>query len=360
MAGLGHTVIAVLTPGATELAQRASDLGLEVVTVPVRLPYLDVPAGRKLRKLIRSRGVDLLLVARSKDLSTAILGATNDTAVVLYNQMQSGVAKNDWLHNRIYRRLDAAINITERQRHQLLSTTGIDPSKIYFAPYGVDHKRFSPDAMTSAEARRTFDIPDSAFVVGIVGGFDAGKGQHHLLEGLRIASQQDSSLQKQLWGLFVGERKKDAGVYTTDLRAIRDSLHFRKRVIFAPFLDNPVVAYRAMDVFVLASHSETFGMVAQEAMSCECAVIATDAGGVPEIITTEVDGLLIPPESPQGIADAIVRLWRDPGLRGQLAGRGRRTCIERYDPEKSREKFISILEEALRQRRTTAIRSRPR
>lgn len=352
MIGLGHRAIAVLTPGATELARKARDMGLEVVTIRARLPYLDPFAGRTLRNLIRQRGIDLLLVARSKDLSTAMLGATDDTAVALYHQMQSDVPKVDWFHNPIYRRLDAAVIITERQRSQLLRTTRLDPSKIHFAPYGVDSRRFSPEAMTTADARRLFGIPPDAFVVGIVGGFAEGKGHHHLLHGLRLARDREPELAEYLWGLFVGERSGDTGTYTSELRSIRNSFPFRDRIIFSPFLDNPVAAYRAMDIFVLASHSETFGMVVQEAMSSGCPVIATNAGGVPEIITTEVDGLLIPPMSPEAIAGAIVRLWHDPHLRRRLAGAGRRTCIERYDPTRATERFASILAEAVGRRRS--------
>lgn len=355
MIGLGHRAVAILAAGSTELAARARDMGLEVVTIRIRLPYLDLLAGRALRKLIKQRDIDLLLVARSKDLSTAMLGATDDTAVVLYHQMQSDVVKIDWFHNPIYRRLDGAIIITERQRAQLLRTTGLVPSKIHFAAYGVDNRRFSPDAITTSEARRLFGIADSAFVVGIVGGFAVGKGHHHLLNGLRIAAERDPQLSESLWGLFVGERSGDTGPYTTELRSIRDAIPFAERIVFSPFLDNPAAAYRAMDVFVLASHSETFGMVVQEAMSSGCAVVATNAGGVPEIITSETNGILVPPMSPEAIAEAVLRLWHDPQLRQRLADAGRKTCLERYDPKRATERFASILGQTVERRRSASV-----
>jgi len=348
----GHRGVAILARGASELAKRAVDMGLEVERIRVRLPYTDIIAGRRIRRLIDHYGIDLLLVARTKDLSTAMLGARSDTAVVLYHQMQSGIDKRDWLHNRIYRRLDACIVITDRQRGQLLRTTALDATKIHLVPYGVDLHRYSPESMHHQQARANFAIPDDAFVVGIVGGFSEGKGQRDLLAALRLVFDREPLLRPRLWGLFVGERAGDIGEYTTSLRRMRRSLPFADRIVFSPFIDNPVAAYRSIDLFVLASHSETFGMVVQEAMASGCAVIATDAGGVPEIVTDGVDGLLVPPRSPEDIAEAVLRLWHDPALRARLAANARSSVATRYDPDDAYRRFVAVLTGALEQRRT--------
>jgi colanic acid/amylovoran biosynthesis glycosyltransferase len=85
------------------------------------------------------------------------------------------------------------------------------------------------------------------------------------------------------------------------------------------------------DVFVLASHAEPLGVVYMEAMALAVVTVGTAAGGVGEIITDGVDGVLVPPKDSGSLADALARLAADPGLRERLGRSGRRTIEERFD-----------------------------
>jgi len=346
----GHHVIAVL-PDAPDLARHAERLGLPVDRITPTLSYLDLPAARKLAMVLMREEIDLILVGRTRDLSTAMLGAGGKVAVVLYQQMQSGLDKRDWFHNKIFKRLDGCVAITRRVRDELAEHTVLTPRKIAVVPYGIDAARFSPDAIGRDEARAMFGIAEDRFVIGIVGGFDPGKGQREFIEALAIAAAEEPELAGTLHGLMVGERPSDTGEYTTGLRQQRDALPFADRIQFHPFIDDPRPAYRAMDIFVLASHSETFGMVLQEAMAMGVPAIGTDSGGVPEIIADGATGLLVPPKDPRAIADAILRLYRDPGLRERLAPEARKFVQESYDPEQQYEAFERALQEALEHRK---------
>ena len=84
------------------------------------------------------------------------------------------------------------------------------------------------------------------------------------------------------------------------------------------------------DVFLLPSATESFGLAALEAMACEVPVVATRVGGLPEVITHDVSGLLHAPDDLDGMADSIVRLLEDPALRGRIATEGRRVAVERF------------------------------
>jgi len=88
---------------------------------------------------------------------------------------------------------------------------------------------------------------------------------------------------------------------------------------------------RRADVFVLSSHAEPLGVVLMEAMAMEVAVIGTDAGGVGEIITHGLDGLLVPPRDPAALARALGELAQDPARRSRLARVGRRRVIDAFD-----------------------------
>lgn len=345
----GHHVMAIL-PESPELARYAQERGMTTEFITPTLPYLDLPAARKLSIILAREEIDVIYVGRTRDLSTAMLAAGRDIAVVLHQQMQFGIDKHDWFHNKVFKRLDGCTSITERCRQQMMEYTVLAPEKITVVYPGIDIAQWRPSAISREAARASFNLPEDAFVVGIVGGFNPGKGQREFLEGLRIAATADPELGARLHGLLVGERAGDIGEYTTSLRSLRDTLPFADRVHFHAFREDPREAFRALDVFVLASHSETLGMVLQEAMAMEVASVGTDSGGVPEIIAHEKTGLLIPPQDADAIAAAIIRLYRDPALRQALAHEGRRFVEQSFESEGQYMKVEKALADAMEHR----------
>ena len=346
----GHHVVAIL-PEAPELIGRAEEFGIGVDRITPNLPYLDLPAARKLSMVLQREEIELILVARTRDLSTAMMAAGRDIAVVLYQQMQSGLDKHDWFHNKVFKRLDGCITITERGREELTTTTVLAPEKITVIHYGIDTASFSPECIAREEARREFSIPEDAFTVGIVGGFNPGKGQKEFIEGMRIAAEMEPTLGARLHLLIVGERPSDPADYVAELRRLRQDLPFAERAQLLPFASDPRMVYRALDLFVLASHSETFGMVLQEALAMGLPAVGTNSGGVPEIITDGHTGLLIEPKSPQAIADAVVRLYRDEQLRARLAHAGRDFAVQAYDAGRQYMLFEETLGKAVERRK---------
>jgi len=88
--------------------------------------------------------------------------------------------------------------------------------------------------------------------------------------------------------------------------------------------------YRHAAVCVVPSLWENFPYACLEAMASGCAVVASAVGGVPEIVTDEVDGLLVPPSHPHALAAAVIRLLSDPLLRQRLGARARATVRDRF------------------------------
>jgi len=353
----GHHVVAIL-PDSAALAEQAARLGLQYLTLTPALHYADPFAAARLRRIFERESTQLVLVARTRDLSTAMLAAGHDRAVVLYQQMQSGLDKRDWFHDRVYRRLDGCITITRLGRDDLERHTVLAPEKITTIPYPIDARHFSSQRIDRSSARRAYGVADDAFVVGIVGGFNPGKGQLELLEAIEIAAQRSPVFARSVSAILVGIREADDSAYVHRLEELRASLRFAGRIGFFPFANDTRLAYRAMDVFVLASHCETFGMVLQEAMAMGTPVIGTDCAGVPEIIRDGTTGVLVRPRDPAELADAILYLFADATLRERLASRARESVIERYDPERHYEAFESALFAALERRRGMTLRIR--
>ncbi len=104
--------------------------------------------------------------------------------------------------------------------------------------------------------------------------------------------------------------------------------------------------YRAADMLVLASDNESFGRVIVEAMAVGLPVIASRIGGIPEIITDNVNGLLAKPGNPKDFADCINRLFKDEDLKGQLIKNGKKRA-KQFDMKLHLEKMTKIFNQII-------------
>jgi glycosyltransferase involved in cell wall biosynthesis len=97
-----------------------------------------------------------------------------------------------------------------------------------------------------------------------------------------------------------------------------DELGIAEKVRFAGFQARPASYYRAMDVFALTSRSEGLPLAVLEASACRLPVLASDVGGLSEIVEHQITGLLFPPESEEALTGSLVRLLDDAELRRNL------------------------------------------
>lgn len=169
---------------------------------------------------------------------------------------------------------------------------------------GIDTDRFSPGPRNVAMRERlTGGKPDNFLIVN-VGRHAPEKSLHQLRD--HLFPQEGVSLALIGEGPSHDELKKHfAGTDTT----------------FPGYLkgDDLVAAYRAADVFLFPSTTETFGLVALEAMACRVPVIAARTGGVLDTIKDGVNGLFFDPNQPQQIGQQVQKLRQNPALRDQLA-----------------------------------------
>jgi glycosyltransferase involved in cell wall biosynthesis len=106
--------------------------------------------------------------------------------------------------------------------------------------------------------------------------------------------------------------------------------------------------FRACDVYVTPTRYEGFGLTLLEAMTLGAPLVATDVPAVNEIVRDGENGLLVPPEDPDVLARAILRLLEDTALRDRLREGGRRTCDERFNPDRLVARLEAVYEEVAR------------
>jgi glycosyltransferase involved in cell wall biosynthesis len=142
-----------------------------------------------------------------------------------------------------------------------------------------------------------------------------------------------------------------AGPLRDSLESLAACLGIRNRIDFLSLQSRSEVAslLRSCEVFVLPSRFETFGIVILEAMACKKPVVATTAGGIPEIIENEKNGILVPPDDAKALASALITILSDKNLRVTVAKNGHSTVCEQFCNETNGVAYESIFASLKRQ-----------
>ena len=208
--------------------------------------------------------------------------------------------------------VDGIVAWTSFEAEALVSMLGADPERIAVAPIGVDAERFRP--LDRREARERLGIPLDDESLLYVGRLDAIKGADVLLEAFGLLSERPQ-LRLRIVG---GEVDAD---YAARLRGLASELGVADRVTWVGLAPNDELPwhYAAADVVVVPSHSESFSIVATEAMACGTPVVASNVPGPASFIEDGVSGRLVPPGDAPALAAAISELLDDGDARRRLS-----------------------------------------
>ena len=195
----------------------------------------------------------------------------------------------------------------------------------------------SPQAFPAAEPLNCSGLP---LRILCIARFVEEKGLVHLLRACDELRRRGLAFRCNIVG---GPERPTYTAYEVTFRSLHRRLQLAPQVTLSGFLpfDRVLEAYRASDLFVLPCVEASNGgkditpNVLLEAMACGLPVVSTPIGGIPEIVTDGMDGLLVPPGDHQAIADAVQRLAADTGLRARLAAGARRTVVNRFDSSRN-------------------------
>ncbi len=315
---------------ATRLFENAEAGGISVRHLNSTFKYGDLVNARRLARYVRQDNVQRLIINYGKDLFLAVLAkclSGRFFKLLMQQHLHVGGDKKDLFHTWEYRHLDAWIAPLEMFADRLKLNTRLDPGKIRIIPFGLELDRFTTLRPDKSAARRAFDLPEDAVIAGIVGRLDVKKGQDVLIRAAHLVHEVGCPLHL----LIVGDRTaNDPEGFFELLESLTEQFGMKSCVHFRPHQADVEQVYAAMDIFVLASHSETYGMVTIEAMASRRPVIGTAEGGTVQIIKDGVNGLMVPPQHDRKLAEAILKLVDDPSLAEKLASQAESDAISRY------------------------------
>jgi len=232
-----------------------------------------------------------------------------------------------------------AFVVPGRSALQYLHDLGISDERIFTAPNAVDSQLFAALAEQAsreqAQVRGRLALPLRYFLY--VGRLVQAKGVFELLEAY---SQLDDKIRTAVGLVFVGDGADRSALTERASRITPGKIHFPgfvQREGLPEF-------YALADVLIFPTHSDTWGLVVNEAMSCGLPVIVTNvAGCVADLVQDGRNGFVVPPRNPSQLAASMARLAKDSGLRIEMGSRSTER-VQAYSPAAWAEGLVKVME----------------
>jgi glycosyltransferase involved in cell wall biosynthesis len=190
------------------------------------------------------------------------------------------------------------VTVSDALRERYLQQGGIDPAKVVTVYNGIEVERFRGGANRAA-LRAEFNLPPESRVAVTVSVLRPGKGIDVLIRA--IADVPDA------YFLIVGD-----GPLRAEWEDLARTVGVAERIRWAGYRRDVDAILPGCDLFVLPSLDDAFPTVLLEAMAAGLPAVATLVGGIPEIVTPDVTGVLVPPGDPNSLATSIADLLADP------------------------------------------------
>jgi glycosyltransferase involved in cell wall biosynthesis len=265
-------------------------------------------------------------IVASRLAGSRVVVATEHVATPVVSNLPLGRQIITLLIRAVNRLIDATIAVSEPTREMLIRNYGLAPSRVVTIRNGIDVSRFDA-GFDRTKVRAELGLLAEDAVALFVGRMSPGKGHELALRSLKLtAGTSEGSIRL----VFAGE-----GELLGDLRSRAAGLGVEDRVVFAGFRRDIPALLAASDMLVLPSEAESLPMVILEAMASRMPVIATDVGGISEVVLDGRTGILVHPGDAEALAAAMVRLASDPERRRAMGEAGRRRVELEFSSEAS-------------------------
>ncbi len=318
-----------------ELRRRAAE-GLELIPMAPRTE-MDLTAAWRFSRVIKRlapdvihahdpHGVAMASLALSLGSSTAQGRAPRLVASRRVDFHLKGNSFSRWK----YRQVDAFIAASEAIR-QMLVADGVPAERSVTVHEGidVDHVVAAPPV----NVHEAFWLPHQAPVVGNVAALVPHKGQRYLVDAAHLVVQTVPDARF----ILLGE-----GELREHLQKQVHEHHLEKHVLLPGFRTDVLGCIKGFDLFVMSSVTEGLGTSLLDAMACGRPIVATRAGGIPEIVEDGVNGALVPPRDAASLAAANVRALKDEGWRRRMGEAGLARVRERFTVDRMVEQTAAV------------------
>ena len=305
---------------------RCRAAGVPVAPIPIRCDGAPWTIAR-LAVHLRRTGVSALVANLSKDLKAAsVAGRLAGVPVILGNWESDFPLKNKLYYRWYFGRLATGLVVASEatRRTVLASAPWLDPTRVHLLPKGIDTDRFQPGPGH-----------DGPPVAGFLGQFIVRKGLPEIMGAWSRIDAEDHPRAPVL-------RLAGAGPLADELAAWRAGLRHPERVEIPGFVESPEAFLAGLDLLLMPSHAEGFGLAAAEAQAAGLPVVAADASSLPEIVVDGTTGLLVPAGDAAALAAALRRLLDDPAAARRMGAAGRERILTHFPRSRTLAQLLTL------------------
>lgn len=341
----------IACPGDSDLVHDSLEAKIAVHPVPIvgpLNPLRDPLAIVSLAEVIRERSPALVHAHGSKAGLIArlavLLAGRPPVVVTVHNQvLYAGISP---LMRRVYiamerrlaRRTARVITVSEALRTEMIDVFGLDPRLVTRVYNGLDLAPFV-SAGDRAASRERHGIPPDALAIGLAARFAPQKALEILVEAAVPVLEEYRDAVLVLAG---------AGPLLEFVKTKARATSVRGRILFPGLETDMPGLLSALDIYASSAIAEGLGLGTIEAMAAGLPVVATTAGGTPEVVEDGETGLLVAPGKAQPLTDSLLRLAKDPAMRRRMGEAGRSRALSRFGEDGMLESTAEVYREVLR------------
>lgn len=327
----GHRTMLIAHPDG-ELRKRAAE-GMEFLPLAPRTE-MDLSAAWKLSRAIKQLRPDVVHAHDPHGVAMAAMALSMSTqpkrAPLVAARRVDFRLKGNALSRWKYDQVDRFICSSEAIR-QILVADGVAPSRAVTVHEGIDLAHV--EAAPAVNLHEQLWLPHGAPIVGNVAALVPHKGQRHLVEAAAIVVRQAPDTRF----VIAGE-----GELRETLEHLIKHHGLEKHVILTGFRPDALSLHKAFDIFVMSSVTEGLGTSLLDAMACGKPIVATTAGGIPEVVRDGRTGFLVPPRDHQAMAEAILKLLQDDELRAKMGEAGRSLAYSYFSVDRMVKETLDV------------------
>ena len=307
-------------------------------------PSSDIKVERTLRRIIKQLKPDIVYAHSSKAGAFARIADLGLNNKVIYNphgwafNMQQSAKKKEmykWVEKISAHFCDKIVCISDAERESALRGKICKPSKLQVIYNGIDLEEIEKTAPMS---RTQLGIPEDAFVVGMVGRLSKQKAPDTFVKAAKLIKEKVPNA----FFLMVGD-----GELRNQVESLINQYDLGSSFLITGWVDNPTAYMKIMDVGMLLSRWEGFGLVLPEYMACDVPIVATDVDAIPDIIKDSVNGVLAKVDNVQSVVDAVGMLNSDPTFKNKLTVNGLNCVKSKYNGQRVAQQTYELLKECI-------------
>ena len=333
--------------------ERAKECGIMVIKLNMR-SFFDISVISKLSRILKREEIDILHNHGFRPeiyggLAGRIAKCKGILATILHNPAQDIPLDYGFVIGNIMNLLrrifaffceDVLVAISEDAKKGLLKLH-FSSKKIKVIYSGINHNLLQQNKnhFNRKNTLAKFGIISDKFIIGTISVLKPRKGLSYLINAAKIVAQECPEINF----LIIG-----SGSLEKELKEKVKSSGLQKHIVFQNYIKQISEFYKSIDLFVLPSLTEGIPAVLLEAMAFGVPVVATRVGGVPEMIEDGISGILVPPQNPEALAEAIIKIYKNPNLASIMAKNARARFEKYFTANTMARQYEKVYEELLK------------